>query len=246
MAKPAQPIVDVAHPGKSLPSDSSRSIIVSNRPIIQDPDVKDSEPQTDSVVGAPLLDLAANEHQETELTPSQKKITIDPPNHDKEEVGEPITVTVKAPQAADSIPEPTTVATETPKADKPVAEPVKKAEPTTAKPAKEATQPAAAAAPVKESAEDTPADDDEAPDTLPQKDEKQLAADAAQAAKVEGLIKRQVYVLPINAVERRRSKHVVVGGLVLIVLLAFAWLDLAADAGFIHVPYLPLTHFFRV
>jgi len=233
MAKPAQPIVDVNHPGKTPPPSSSRSIIVTNRPIMQDPDVKAPAADTDSVSSAPQLELAAKEHKQTPVPPSQKKVVLTPPSEAKESSGEAITVTVKsstgAAKAADSIPEVTPEPTPT---EEPKPEPEPKEKP--------------AAKPAPANNQDAPIEEDEAADVKPIKDEKQLAAEAAQAAKVAGLIKREVYVLPINAVEKRRSKHVVIGGLLLIIVLALVWLDLAADAGFIHVPHLPLTHFFRI
>jgi hypothetical protein len=68
--------------------------------------------------------------------------------------------------------------------------------------------------------------------------------EADEIAQVAKLVESHTYALPINAVQRRRSQQVAVFGLVLIVLLAFAWLDLASDIGLIKVPYLPVTHFF--
>jgi hypothetical protein len=70
-------------------------------------------------------------------------------------------------------------------------------------------------------------------------------AEAKRKANLQALVDNKTYFLPINAVSRRRSQQLSVVGLLLIIVLSVAWLDLAADAGFIHVPILPLTHFFH-
>lgn len=88
------------------------------------------------------------------------------------------------------------------------------------------------------------------------KDEKQLtpeqaeaAAKAAQerAAKVRQAIEKEQYFLPINAIEEQRSRRVAILGLLLIIVLAVAWYDIALDAGLLTNMYeLPHTHFFTV
>jgi hypothetical protein len=76
---------------------------------------------------------------------------------------------------------------------------------------------------------------------------KKPADDEAAAAlheKLDSIAAGQEYFLPINAVERRRNRNITTAGVMLAILLAAVWLDVAADAGFIHIPFLPLTHFF--
>ena len=227
MVETAPPIMDVALPSTVPPPDSARAVVVTNRPIMQDPMVTGttSQPVAEATAGAPLLVITPKEHI-TKLPPSQKKKQIMPISTPtsievKTDVAdEPGVVTKEAGAAADSIPDndSTTAAAEPATADQAI-----------------------------EPARNAPADADESvSESAPAVNEKQLAVEAAQAAKVADLIKQERYVLPINALERRRSKQVVIGGFLLIVILAMAWLDLAADAGFIHMPGLPLTHFFRV
>jgi hypothetical protein len=81
----------------------------------------------------------------------------------------------------------------------------------------------------------------------------QTKADAAlKAAEAETKRKEQLakladsrqYALPINAVKRRRSRYISILGVLFIILLAVAWVDLAADAGFIDLPVQPVTHLF--
>lgn len=70
---------------------------------------------------------------------------------------------------------------------------------------------------------------------------KQADHDAA----IQKLVDTKKYELPINAVEKRRSKHFAIFGLILSVLLLLAWADIALDAGIVHVSGIkPVTHFF--
>lgn len=70
-------------------------------------------------------------------------------------------------------------------------------------------------------------------------------AKAKREEELEGLITSGKYAVPIDAVQRRRSRlHTIVLGLIA-VLLAIALLDLVADAGIIDLPSsVPHTHFF--
>lgn len=44
--KPKKRVIDIAHPGSSAPDETSRSIIVNNRPIVQDPMMVDRSSKT--------------------------------------------------------------------------------------------------------------------------------------------------------------------------------------------------------
>ena len=64
-------------------------------------------------------------------------------------------------------------------------------------------------------------------------------------AAIQKLIDSKKYELPINSVEQRRSKRVVVFGVALSLILIVAWADIALDAGLIHISGIkPVTHFF--
>jgi hypothetical protein len=64
-------------------------------------------------------------------------------------------------------------------------------------------------------------------------------------AAVNKLIDDKKYYLPINTVEKRRSRRFVLIGIILSLLLALAWVDIALDAGLIQLNNVkPVTHFF--
>jgi hypothetical protein len=253
-------ITDISRPGKSRPSDSSKAILVTNRPLMRDSMMTDQA--EDGLLGAPLLDLAAQDHV-TKLPPSRTKKELIPPSQAKaiaiKVTGSADTTEAVKPMTADSIPEATPELPATPEVQPEPATALVKppAKPVVVDPPETKTEPvpvvAAAAKPGEVKPPETKPPEAKPSDTNSTEDEpvavidtKQAAADAVQAAKVAGLINHQVYVLPINALEKRQARHFVIGGIVLIIVLALVWLDLAADAGFIHVSHLPLTHFFRV
>lgn len=75
--------------------------------------------------------------------------------------------------------------------------------------------------------------------------EAEAAEQTKHDAAVQKLADSKKYELPINAVEKRKTKHFVALGVVLAVLLALAWGDIAADAGLIRINGVkPVTHFF--
>ncbi|MGH7240810.1 MAG: hypothetical protein ACREGB_00770 [Candidatus Saccharimonadales bacterium] len=68
---------------------------------------------------------------------------------------------------------------------------------------------------------------------------------AEHQANLEKIALAKTYYLPINQVERRRSKHITVAGAVLIILLGLVWADVALDAGLVTIPGVKApTHFF--
>lgn len=73
----------------------------------------------------------------------------------------------------------------------------------------------------------------------------QAAADSEEDPAVRKLIESKKYFLPINAVEHRRSARFAAVGIILALVLAAAWVDVALDAGLIHISGLkPVTHLF--
>jgi hypothetical protein len=114
----------------------------------------------------------------------------------------------------------------------------------------EEAEPAKEAEPEQESAndeEDEGQDDDQpsAERTEQKEDEEAVRKEAERRAEVQKIITSRKYYLPINAVGKRRAKRYVILGIVLIVILVAAWVDVALDAGMIHVHGIkPLTHFF--
>lgn len=72
----------------------------------------------------------------------------------------------------------------------------------------------------------------------PLEDEKLKAAEAIakeREAEVEKIIESQQFFLPINAVERRKTKRHLLVALLIMVVLGIAWADLALDAGILQI-----------
>ena len=195
--KPASPkqIVDVTHPGKSAPSDSSKPVLVTNRPMLKDPMMVDED-----------------ENTKTEGMPSRETVTV---TKNKPAVD---------PLKATALPPPDST-------EKSPAGPAKPSETT------KSAEPA------------TPAKDGDDEPSAAEQTEQQLAAeaeaDAKHDAEIQKLVEAKQYFLPVNAVEKRRSQRVVILGIVLSVVLALAWADIALDAGLIQIGGVkPVTHFF--
>lgn len=69
---------------------------------------------------------------------------------------------------------------------------------------------------------------------------------AERAAEIQKLAESHKYFLPINQVEKRRNKRAAWAGVVLVLLLAIVWADVALDAGLVTVPGITApTHFFK-
>lgn len=90
-------------------------------------------------------------------------------------------------------------------------------------------------------------DDDEFGGGQPKLDKEaaELEASAKIQDELDTLVDQKAYFLPINTVERRRSKQVAIVGLLVILVLGMLLVDIAMDAGFVTIPGLkPLTHLF--
>jgi archaellum component FlaD/FlaE len=99
---------------------------------------------------------------------------------------------------------------------------------------------------VKSDSDKTDDDQETDPTELTAKEiDAEAEAQAKHDAAIQQLVDSKQYFLPINAVEKRRTKRVVVLGIVLSIILALAWVDVALDAGLIHIAGVkPVTHFF--
>jgi hypothetical protein len=90
---------------------------------------------------------------------------------------------------------------------------------------------------------------DEEPVAVPDKDElvETQRLNEERVDRLRRMIEDEEYFLPINAVEERRSRRSALLGLLLIVLLAVAWYNIALDAGLLPNTYnLPHTQFFSI
>jgi hypothetical protein len=114
-------------------------------------------------------------------------------------------------------------------------------------PAETEHKPAPTPAPAEDKEEEAkPDSDDEKPEqTAEAIEEAEAAKQAEHDTAIQKLVDEKQYFLPINAVEKRRSQRFILLGILLSVVLAFAWLDVALDAGIISLNVnLPHTHLF--
>lgn len=223
-----KPIADVEEPGKSAPASTSKPVLVTNRPVLQDPMVVGKNNKDGDETG----DEKPTEKRELKRT------------------GAPTIQPLDTPDTDDS---PVTAATE---ADKPEVDPTapeaeKPAEPS---PPEEPADEPVPAENEKPSPETPPSDkhgtitgSDQGKPTTDA--ERKLQAEASMQAKHDEAIQKLVdegqYVLPINTVEKRKAKNFVVLGVVLAIALVLAWLDIALDAHILNLGGVhPVTHLF--
>jgi len=226
-------IIDVTHADSSPPSPNSKSVIVPSRPILKDPMVTDEteekpvpikvsrEKQIDTGSKAPsIAELAAVAAAESADKTEEKA--------EGKPADKPAKKTDDEPAAEKTIEPPAKEESEDKPDEKP--EPVEK--------------------PEEKAPDDKPADEpqEDQPDEAKTTDKEQ-AAKAAEEAKhdeaVAKMVESKQYYLPINTIEKRRSKRFVALGILLSLLLVLAWADIALDAQLIHVSGVkPVTHFF--
>ena len=220
--KTSKKVMDVAHPGKSTPAATSKPIIITNRPIMKDPMMaEENEPAQEAT--APTLP-----HKSTPT----KVIPLSEPT-DPAEVKENAEPTPEVPD---------TVSTDAPQEAVAPAEPEVKETPQEKEPA---TKPAPVHFAAPES-EEAPSDDTPAPSLTPDEELEAAATKATERdAALQKLVDSKQFFLPINSVEKRRTKRVVVIGILLSIVLVLLWLDVALDANLIQIPGInPVTHFF--
>ncbi len=228
--------MDVSRPSQTPADSTSRPVIVSNRPLMQDPMMATvlsgkSEPE------APMeaKDDATEDAQP--LTPHAEKI-IKPIETEVAEQAEaaadlPEQTAEKAPAAAETAPEADAeaVATET--------EPEKTAEPKLDKKDEPEPQPA-----VPDTIETDEADGDDK-QTNPEA-VKLSEADRKRAAELEAIIASGKYAVPIDASGKRRTLIITIWLVVLTLLLAVVLADALLDVGILNVQGIPHTHFFSL
>ncbi|HEY5153083.1 MAG TPA: hypothetical protein VII55_03840 [Candidatus Saccharimonadales bacterium] len=237
-------IVDVAHPGQSPPAANSKSVIVSNRPLLKDPMMVNSsaseEPdQSDSSL-AKVSNKSGVQPQTAPLLETEK---TDEPDASKTEPSpepaapEPVTLP-SPPPAEETAPAATTPdvspADKKTETDQPPPEKPDKTDQTA--PANPETAPAQS----NEGKATTAPDNGQPKPVVPE-----VSEEAKRQAAIDKLAESKKYYLPINTVEKRRSRRFVALGVILSLLLALAWADIALDAGLITTnTSLPHTHYF--
>jgi hypothetical protein len=253
--KSGKRIDDVARPGKSAPSGTSKAVIVTNRPIMKDPMV--TEPAAEKVTETPAAPPKPAGHVTIQLQPLTAPLLENTKAKPAEEPAEDAKIEepVKAEEpATEAKVEPKTEPEIKPKVETKL-EPIEKSKPEPAKapePAQEeaaeeakpdkSTEPAEESAP-QETTE--PAETAEGKATPAEIDAEAEAKQAEHDAAIQKLIDSKQYFLPINSVEKRRTKRVIVLGVALSLLLIIAWADVALDAGLVQIDGIkPVTHFF--
>lgn len=208
-------LTDVAKPGKSSPSPTSRPVIVTHRPILKDPMVnhEDESPKPDKpTLKAPSKRAAELESLSIPKLPVETEDAPDESTTQHEDM--PSKESAPAPKK-----EADTTASEVADKDDAKVDTPDDAVPTPPLDAKAARP------------------DDE--------DEVALAAQEKHVANVQKLIETKKYFLPINSVEKRRAKHTLILGIGVSILLLLAWANIALDAGLITIDGVePVTHFF--
>ncbi len=183
----------MTHADKTVPSDTSRPIIVTNRPILKDPMMSDTADQTEKKSAEQLQD-SSKPNVKSLLQPTAPLFASP-----SEQTSENVKTTANAdidgkPVAEQSAPDNSDV----------------------------------------EVAKDPEASEDIA-----------ASKQAEHKAAVQKLVDNKQYFLPINSVEKRRSKRFVALGVTLSLVLTVAWADVALDANLIHVTGIKApTHFF--
>lgn len=197
--KKPQAINDVAEPGKSKPSSTSKPVLVTNRPLMKDPMVVEENGSEEKPV----------ESSETLAGKGSSK-TIKPLDSSPKS---------EQPEEAKDKTEPAETQSE-PEAEKP-----KKAE--------DAEQ---------SKSDNSKKDDSKSPS---ENEDVEAARKAEHDANLQKIVDAKTYYLPINAVEKRKTKRFVIAGLLLSIVLILAWIDIALDAGLIQLGGLEsVTHFF--
>jgi hypothetical protein len=211
-------IADIAHPGTTAPSDTSKSIIT-HRPMIKDPMVVEGTETDENEASSTKSALVKT--SELRLEPPKAEST------DKTEETKP--------EELESLKEKSVENTSAEKSEK-------TEEPDETREESESTgdQP--------DEVDKEPSKADKQLETKKSKmpdPDVESAQQAAAEAKRQQIIDSKKYFLPINTVEHRRSRRFVMLGIVVAVLLLLAWADIALDAGIIHLDGIkPLTHFF--
>ena len=214
-------IVDIAHPGTSAPATNSKSVIITHHPAMQDPMVtSDVEAAPESMpIAAPAAKVVLKPLADSELL-------VPIPAAVEEPAAEPTQAvdSEDVPHSAADAPAPVTPDTTVPS---PVMKPDKEVSPPIASGSSDAKL---GTKEIQTESEAAAAED----------------AEAKRKAELAVMIENKKFYLPINSSESQRTKEFVASGIVLSILLGLIWIDIALDAGIIHLSGIKaLTHFFN-
>ncbi len=240
--KPLAPqIIDVTGPNQTAPSPTGRPVVVTNRPVLtNDPMMVDqtAAPETGGLPTAPVVSRQARTI--TPITPGE-----DEPSESKETVPTPTDTDIKVLEESDEKADPVedTVFPTKPEM------PNNKTEEITVQPVSPNPEakvaPEAAAIAEEESGPHTPPTDEETAAKKSASDQKQIEEDKVRQQELEALIASGKYAVPINAVQRKRSRMTIAALTFVAVILTVALFDAALDSNVVSLPSVPHTHFFQ-
>jgi type IV secretory pathway VirB10-like protein len=250
--KDSKKIADVARPGKTAPSGNSKSVIVSNRPIMKDPMVvvEEATEADEKVTAKPSESVIAPLSDSSEDKIKSIKPDDDSPEPKLKKEDDKKTIAVLANEAAvkkEESDEPEEAEAGGPKLEE--QEPSESDEPAVPEPAESANETEPDKATEHTAADDSKSEistnEADTSKTVTEVDAEELAEKEKHDIAIQKLIDSKQYNLPINSVEKRRSKRVVIFGVLLSILLIAAWVDIALDANIIELNGInPVTHFF--
>ncbi len=239
----AAKLFDVAKPGKSAPTTTSRPIIVGHAPMMKrDPMMRDSadvekeqiEQETSTEVAKTPVIVKSHEKRLNPLPAETETETVVAVKSDEKEVD--------APDSPEIEPEPTQKRdSDEPETAKIIPDPPNEEE-------QSANEPS-------EPEEDSASDPDTAADSnskaavdslvnevsAKQADKKAQQDLDAKVAEIEASIQKKEYFVPIGQVSRRRSNRILIILLIVVLLVAVVGVNLAIDAGMLDVGVEPLT-----
>jgi len=227
--KKVKVITDVAHPDKTAPSMSSKPIIVTNRPLMKDPMVVEETPAE-----ATEEPVAASSATRIKITPLSPNLNTDDKSGVSDDTKEPDAAEPAAQAAASDEPEVATGAPDTSEASDAQPEP---------EPAATPEEPAITPEATDASGETPEGDVDGA---MKKADTEAERKAAERIEELNKLAADKTYFLPINQRAHRRAHRMLVLTILVLVVLAIVWVDLALDAGLItiHGVHAP-TNFFQ-
>jgi len=231
-------IDDVKRPDKVAPSSTSRPVIVTNRPTMKnDPMVTGSGDEAKPEEAAETLPMT---HGPKIIAPVSPDLLAGPDESEEEpkdtgkKAGEEKGEDEERPQVSASVddqPEPKEELSERPE---------DKVEPASPSPEHEEKETEPAVSEIKLTGIER---DPEAAVTAEEAAEAEAKAQREQ--EIESIIASGKYAVPINAVQRRRSRTATTLLFILAIVLAVVLADVVADVGLVHVPSsVPHTHFF--
>ncbi len=259
-------VFDISKPGSTKPSDNSKNIIIKSSALLQDPmvvgrDVSsglDEVPGSDNVQGAPPLALSMSKklnlqpldkeleakvlQEETKPELPLEKESIDPTNSSQEPSNDS---NVQQISEKDTGSEVETTVPEEGILNNPELDTSSEVQDDPIRDTKDNLKSLITNS-IEADPRESLGDKKQVNDSTTNK-EQQLAdqAELKKRQELNELIVSKKFFLPINKTQKKKNKQILIIGLVLVIILIVLWMDIALDAGIIHITGIkPFTHFF--